>query len=161
MKNLITNINQSIKRSFDFKSKTNSMDIIRWFAFLITVSIALIGLMFFQFQIINKTDLNSLGIFSKFFVITLTALFVFWAASFIPTMSLCIRRLKTIGLSPFLVFIPILSLFVIVRYSLMMGFASMNAEPLPISVSNLVLLHITALFLIVTFLAVIVLYKTE
>lgn len=118
---------------FDFKSETDSKDVIRWFAFLFITSAIFIGTLFVLFLIINGTDLNSSGVFNGIFSVTLILLFVFWLITLIPSVSLCIRRLKAIKLSPFLLAVPILAVFAIVRMGLMVGFANMNGENLPIS----------------------------
>ena len=136
---------------FDFKSETDSKDVIRWFAFLFITSAIFIGTLFVLFLIINGTDLNSSGVFNGIFSVTLILLFVFLAISLIPSVSLCIRRLKAIKLSPFLLVIPILAVFAIVRMGLIVGFANMNGENLPISDVSTAIIFGVSIVLILSF----------
>jgi uncharacterized membrane protein YhaH (DUF805 family) len=140
------------RQGFDFKSETGSKDVIRWFAFLIITSIIFIGALFVLFFIINGTDLNSSGVFNGIFSVTLILLlFVFLVISLIPSVSLCIRRLKAIKLSPFLIAVPILAVFAIVRMGLIVGFANMNGENLPISDVSIDIIFGVSIVLILLF----------
>ncbi len=137
---------------FDFKSETDSKDVIRWFAFLFLTSAIFIGTLLVLFLIINGIDLNSSGVFNGIFSVTLILLFVFWLITLIPSVSLCIRRMRTTNLSLFLLFIPILSIFNIARLGLMVGFANMNGENLPISdVSTAMIFGVLSIVLILLF----------
>lgn len=136
---------------FDFKSETDSKDVIRWFAFLFITSAIFIGTLFVLFLIINGTDLNSSGVFNGIFSVTLILLFVFWLITLIPSVSLCIRRLKAIKLSPFLLAVPILAVFAIVRMGLIVGFANMNGENLAISDVSTAIIFGVSIVLILSF----------
>lgn len=137
---------------FDFKSETDSKDVIRWFAFLFLTSAIFIGTLLVLFLIINGIDLNSSGVFNGIFSVTLILLFVFWLITLIPSVSLCIRRMRTTNLSLFLLFIPILSIFNIARLGLMVGFANMNGGNLPISdVSTAMIFGVLSIVLILLF----------
>ena len=136
---------------FDFKSETDSKDVIRWFAFLFITSAIFIGTLFVLFLIINGIDLNSSGVFNGIFSVTLILLFVFWLITLIPSVSLCIRRLKAIKLSPFLLAVPILAVFAIVRMGLIVGFANMNGENLPISDVSTAIIFGVSIVLILSF----------
>lgn len=149
--NQMKDVFRLFRQGFDFKSETDSKDVIRWFAFLIITSIIFIGALFVLFFIINGTDLNSSGVFNGIFSVTLILLFVFWAISLIPSVSLCIRRLKAIKLSPFLIAVPILAVFAIVRMGLIVGFANMNGENLPISDVSIDIIFGVSIVLILLF----------
>lgn len=137
---------------FDFKSETDIKDVIRWFVFLFITSAIFIGTLFVLFLIINGTDLNSSGVFNGIFSVTLILLFVFWLITLIPSVSLCIRRLKAIKLSPFLLAVPILAVFAIVRMGLVVGFANMNGENLPISdVSTAIIFGVSIVLILLFF----------
>lgn len=136
---------------FDFKSETDSKDVIRWFAFLFITSAIFIGTLFVLFLIINGIALNSSGVFNGIFSVTLILLFVFWLITLIPSVSLCIRRLKAIKLSPFLLAVPILAVFAIVRMGLIVGFANMNGENLPISDVSTAIIFGVSIVLILSF----------
>lgn len=136
---------------FDFKSETDSKDVIRWFAFLFITSAIFIGTLFVLFLIVNGTDLNSSGVFNGIFSVTLILLFVFWLITLIPSVSLCIRRLKAIKLSPLLLAVPILAVFAIVRMGLIVGFANMNGENLPISDISTAIIFGVSIVLILLF----------
>lgn len=136
---------------FDFKSETDSKDVIRWFAFLFLTSAIFIGTLLVLFLIINGIDLNSSGVFNGIFSVTLILLFVFWLITLIPSVSLCIRRLKAIKLSPFLLAVPILAVFAIVRMGLIVGFANMNGENLAISDVSTAIIFGVSIVLILSF----------
>jgi hypothetical protein len=59
--------------------------------------------------------------------------------------------LKAIKLSPFLIAVPILAVFAIVRMGLIVGFANMNGENLPISDVSIDIIFGVSIVLILLF----------
>lgn len=126
------------KRSFVFKGQSDKHTFVAWTLFAGTVLLCGILWLSFLFHGINYTE--SMKGWNLVYKWSLYAVGLFAILSVIPTLSLCVRRLRSIGWSPLIVLVPLIALIVVIYFGLMAGFANMDGvEPsIPYSSMNVI-----------------------
>ena len=154
---MFTSIIDCIQKTFDFKGKSDSHSFVVWSLSVGTVLICGILWLAFLFHGINYTE--QMKDWNSVFAVSLCALGIFVLLSVIPTLSLCVRRLRYIGWSPFLVLVPLLAILVLLRLGLMAGFANMDGTEPAIPFSTITTLSNVSAVVIAAFVLILSLKK--
>ena len=145
-------IAECIRRTFDFRGKSDRRSFVVWALSVGAVLICGILWLAFLFHGINYTE--QMKGWNSVFAVSLCALGIFVLLSVIPTLSLCVRRLRSIGWSPFLVLVPLLAILVLLCLGLMAGFANMDGTEPAIPFSTITAVYIGSAVVIAAFLLI-------